>query len=176
MNTQPTPAEPTAIELDATLRAASDRGRLALDAPPPTAPVDGPAEDTAPAPVDLADDELDALLRDRTTRRETLADPAVKVRLARQDPTIAAEIERWEARAEAAEARAEAKVAAAAGPRPTPTPLAGGGAAPVPPAPPSPESILRAAVAAAQGEPVDHNLRPYVKAGTDVTVTGFSPL
>lgn len=167
--------QPTPENIDASLRASGDRGRVTFDTapPPPPAPADVPAEDPAPAPAEMDDAALDALLLDKSTRRETLAGPGVKLRLARRDPTIAAEIERWEARAEAAEARAEAKMAAAAGPRPSPLP--GGNYGPIPPAPPSPESVLRAAASAARGEPIDHRLRPYVQPASDVSVAGFTP-
>ena len=163
--------EPTAPDIDAAMRAANGRGRLDPDAPP--APADEAPADPIPAPADLDDDALDALLFDRSTRRETLADPAVKVRLARRDPDIAAELDRWEERARVAEEAAERRMADAAGPRPMPLP--GGGAAPIPPAPPSPESILRAAASAARGLPIDHRMRPYVRPGIDVTVTGLTP-
>ena len=164
--------DPTAVELDATLRAANGRRRVSFDAPPPP-PAEMPAEDAAPAPVDLDDDALDAALLDRTRRRELLSDPEVRIRLAMQDPDTRARIERLEERVRVAEETARRRMEAAAGPRPQPLP--GGGAAPVPPAPPSPESILRAAVAAAHGEPVDHAMKPYVRPGTDVTVTTFAP-
>lgn len=157
--------------VDDLVRSAGDRGRVTFDAP--TASADVPAEDLTPAPIDLDDDALDALLRDKATRREVLADPAVKVRLAKQVPQFAAEIDAWNARALAAEERADAAVAAAAGPRPQPLP--GGGAAPIPPSPPSPESILRAAASAARGEPIDHAMRPFVRPASDVTVAGFTP-
>lgn len=48
---------------------------------------------------------------------------------------------------------------------PRPGPLPGGSAAPTPPAPPSGEQILRAALAAARGEYVDHAARQYVDPG-----------
>ena len=166
--------EPTAPDIDTALRTANGRGRLDFDAPPapPEARAEAPVEDTAPTPADLDDDALDALLRsDRTTRRETLADPEVRRRLALRDPEFRAEIERREERVRVAEETAQRRMEAAAGPRPMPLP--GGGAAPVPPAPPSSETILRAAVAAAKGEPVDHRMRPYVRPATDVTVTSF---
>ena len=166
-----TPTDPTPAEnIDATLRAANNVGRLAFDAPP--APADAAPEEAPPAPVDLADDELDARLLDRSTRRETLADPEVRRRLAMQDPDTRAEIERWEERARVAEEAAERRMAAAG---PKAGPLPGGGAAPVPPSPPSPEAILRAAASAARGEPIDHRMRPYVRPGHNVTVTGFTP-
>ena len=168
--------EPTPETIDADLRNAGGRSRVSFDAPPapPEARAEAPAEDTPPAPVDLDDDALDALLRsDRTTRRETLADPAVRIRLAMRDPDFRAQIERLEERVKVAEEVAERRMAAAAGPRPQPLP--GGGAAPVRPAAPSPEAILRAAAQAARGEPVDHRMRPYVRPGHNVTVTGFTP-
>ena len=166
--------EPTAPNIDAALRAANGRGRFDPDAPPAPADAateDAPTEDTPPAAVDLSDDELDARLLDRSTRRETLADPEVRIRLAMRDPEFRAEIERREERVRVAEETARRRMETAAGPRPMPLP--GGGAAPIPPAPPSPESILRAAASAARGEPIDHRMRPYVRPGADVTVTSF---
>ena len=171
-----TPIDPTGADLDANLRAANGRGRIAFDTPPVPAEVstEEALSDSVPAPVELSDDELDALLRsDRTTRRETLADPEVRIRLAMRDPDFRAHIERLEERVKVAEEVAARRVADAAGPRPMPLP--GGGAAPVPPAPPSAESILRSAVAAAKGEPIDHRMRPYVRPAHDVSVTGFTP-
>ena len=170
-----TPTDAIPETIDAELRTAGGRNRVNFDAPPapPEPRAEAPAEDTPPAPVDIPDDELDALLLDRSTRRETLADPEVRIRLAMRDPELRAEIERREERVRVAEETAQRRMEAAAGPKPTPLP--GGGAAPVPHGPPSQESILRAAVMAAKGEPIPHQLRPFVRPATDVTVTGFSP-
>lgn len=162
--------ETTAPKIDTDLRAAGDRGRIDPDAPPAPAGGDEHAEDPAPAPVDLDDDALDALLADITTRRETLASPGVKLRLAKQVPQFAQEIDVWTARAEAAEARAEAAVAAAA--RPRPRPLHGGGAAPTGPASPGRDDVLRAAVAVARGEAsVPRPMTGFVEGGGTASAT-----
>lgn len=175
-----TPTDSTPESIDGALRAANNVGRIDPEATPAASgqlsesvpPVET-SDEGPPAPVDLDDDALDVLLHDRSTRREVLADPAVRVRLARRDPAVAAELDRWEERARVAEEVAERRVAQAAGPRPQPLP--GGGAAPIPPAPPSPEAILRAAASAARGEPIPHNLQQYVRPAHDVTVTTFAP-
>ena len=169
MTRKPT-AGATGAGIDTDLRAARGRRRLDPDTPP--APVEqAPADEAPPAPADLPDDELDELLHDRAAGVDLLADPAVRRRLAMRDPDFAAEMERWEGLVAAAEERAAARLEAVAQPRPAPLP--GGGAAPVPPAPPSGEAILRAAIGAAKGEGVDHQMRPYVRTETDVTVTSF---
>ncbi|MEK0431316.1 MAG: hypothetical protein RL139_1120 [Gemmatimonadota bacterium] len=115
---------PENIEED--LRAANARRRVNPDAPPPRA-------DTPP-PMEMDDETLRAAILNPSTRKEVLADPAVKVRLARQDPEVRAALDELEAKVEAAEARAEEAVERAAGPRPTPLPggnYASSGAVPI---------------------------------------------
>ena len=140
-------SDTTPENIDAALRTASNVGRFEPDAPP--AQAEGPAEDTPPAAVDLSDDELDALLLDRTTRRETLARSEVRIRLAMRDPELRAEIERREERVRVAEEVAARRMEAAAGPRPMPLP--GGGAMPTHDAGVSPDRVIRAAAAKARG-------------------------
>ena len=109
--------EPTPETIDADLRNAGGRSRVSFDAPPASAEVD-----TSAAPIDLDDTALRAAILNPATRKEVLADPAVRVRLARQDPLVRAELDALEAKVAAAEARAEEAAERAAGPRPTPLP------------------------------------------------------
>lgn len=161
--------DPAAV--DDLVRSAGNRGRVDFDTQLP-APADAPDEDTVVQPIDLADDELDARLLDRSTRRETLADPGVKIRLARRDPTIAAEIDAWNARALAAEERADAAVAAVASAAPRPRPLPGGSAAPTRPASPGRDALLRTAAAVARGEAsVPHNMTGFVEGDGNASAT-----
>lgn len=158
---------------EAALAAAAGRHRVTFDAPRPE-PEPEVLEDPGPvAYADLPDDELAEALHDRDRRREALADPAVKVRLAKADPDLAPEIEAWEARAQAAEERAEAALAAAAGPRPARLP--GGDYGPTPPAPPTGDEILRGALRAARGEHVDWAVRGYVSPGETTSASFTTP-
>ena len=108
---------PAPESIDAQLRAS--RGRLDFDAPAAPASM---ATGVSPPPIDLDDTALRAAILNPATRKEVLADPAVRVRLARQDPLVRAELDALEAKVAAAEARAEEAAERAAGPRPTPLP------------------------------------------------------
>lgn len=86
--------------------------------------------------AEMADDELHAAILDSRTRKEALADPEVRMRLARQDPDIRARLDAMEARAQEAEARAAEAEELGAGPKPSPLPggqyASGGYVAPSP--------------------------------------------
>ncbi len=92
--------------------------------------------------AEMADDELHAAILDRRTRKEVLAEPDVRLRLARQDDKIRAQLDAMEGRAQEAEARAAEAAERSAGPRPQPLPGGqyGGG---IPAVPVTPDSWLR---------------------------------
>ncbi len=165
--TDPTPAE----TIDA-IGAANNVGRLAFDAPPAPRPSRGPAEEAPPARRPGRRRARRPIARPqhppRNPRRPRGASPSRHAgpRHPRRDRAVGGTGAGRGRGSRAQDGRRR---------RPEGGPLPGGGAAPVSPSPPSPEAILRAAASAARGEPIDHRMRPYVRPGHNVTVTGFTP-